>query len=167
MRSRSPPLSLERLIYFVRGHRVMFDADLARLYGVTTFNLNKAVSRNKNRFPVDFAFRLTREEHAALRFQFGILKRGQHAKYLPRVFTEQGVAMLSGVLRSLRAVEANIAIMRAFVTLRGMVATNKELARRLDALERRYDSQFKVVFDAIRGLMAPPTPPRRRIGFDP
>ncbi len=159
--------SIERLIYLIRGQRVMLDADLAQLYGVKTFNLNKAVSRNLGRFPTDFAFRLTPEEHQSLRFQNGILKRGKHSKYLPRVFTEQGVAMLSGVLRSARAVDVNIAIMRAFVKLRAMVASNRELARRLDALERRYDARFKTVFDAIRGLMATPAKPSRRIGFKP
>jgi len=110
--------------------------------------------------------RLTREEYHALRFQIGILKRGQHAKYLPRAFTEQGVAMLSGVLHSPRAVQVNVAIMRTFVKLREMLATHKDLAEKLEALEKKYDRQFKVVFDAIRQLMTPDEPPKQqRIGF--
>jgi len=164
-RSLIPAERIERLILLIRGQKVMLDRDLAELYGVTTGNLNKAVSRNKDRFPDDFAFQLTREEYESLRFQFGILKRGQHAKYLPRVFTEQGVAMLSSVLKSKRAIQVNVAIMRTFVRLREMLASNKELSRRLDELEKKYDKQFKIVFDAIRELMTPPEPKKRPIGF--
>ncbi len=147
----------------------MLDSGLAELYGVTTFNLNKAVKRNQDRFPEDFCFRLTSEEYQALRFQIGILKsgRGQHRKYLPYAFTEQGVAMLSSVLHSKRAAMVNIAIMRAFVKLRQILATHRDLARKLEALERKYDTQFRAVFDAIRRLMTPPEPVRRRIGFHP
>ena len=146
----------------------MLDSDLAELYGVETKNLNKAVKRNLDRFPADFMFQLTAEEAEDLRFQIGTSKpagRGGR-RYLPNAFTEQGVAMLSSVLRSQRAVQVNIAIMRAFVRLREMLSSHKDLARRLDELERNYDEKFRVVFEAIRQLMAPPpAPKRRRIGF--
>jgi hypothetical protein len=158
---------IERAIFMLRGHKVMLDADLAALYGVKTKALNQAVSRNTGRFPADFMFQLTEEEAIRLRSQIVTLQpgRGQHRKYLPYVFTEQGVAMLSSVLRSPRAVQVNIEIMRAFVRLRELIATNKDLARRLNGLEKKYDTQFKAVFDAIRQLMAPPQKPRRSIGF--
>jgi hypothetical protein len=145
----------------------MLDADLAALYEVTTFNLNKAVKRNIDRFPQDFMFQLTAEEARALRFQLGMSKptgRGGR-RYLPYVFTEQGVAMLSSVLRSKRAVQVNIEIMRTFVRLRQLLASNAQLARKLEALEKKYDAQFRVVFDAIRQLMTPPEPGKRKIGF--
>ena len=157
---------VERKILLIRGHKVMLDSDLAELYAVTTFNLNKAVKRNKERFPSDFMFRLSHEEVKNLRFQFGISSWGGR-RYLPYAFTEQGVAMLSSILRSKRAVMVNIAIIRAFVRLRQMLATRKDLAQKLELLERKYDAQFRVVFDAIRQLMAPPAPPWRRIGFRP
>jgi hypothetical protein len=158
---------IEHAILMLRGHKVMLDSDLASLYGVQTKVLNQAVTRNIERFPEDFLFQLTDEEAAFLRSQFVTLKpgRGRHRKYLPYAFTEQGVAMLSSVLRSPRAVRVNIEIMRAFVRLRELIATNKDLARRLDGLEKKYDTQFKVVFDAIRQLMAPPDKTRRSIGF--
>ena len=159
---------IERGILVLRGHKVMLDEYLASLYGVGTKVLNQAVKRNPARFPDDFMFQLTAEEADSLRSQNVILKggRGQHRKYLPYAFTEQGVAMLSSVLRSPRAVQVNIEIMRAFVRLRQLLQSNAELSRRLDALEERYDLQFKVVFDAIRELMDPPNPkPTRRIGF--
>jgi hypothetical protein len=158
---------IEKKILLIRGEKVMLDADLAELYGVETFNLNKAVKRNTDRFPEDFMFQLSKEEAVSLRFQIGMSKgtgRGGR-RYLPYVFTEQGVAMLSSVLNSKRAVQVNIEIMRTFVKLRKMIASNKELAKRLDELEGKYDAQFKVVFDAIRELMTPPEPKRRRIGF--
>jgi hypothetical protein len=158
---------IEKKILLIRGEKVMLDADLAELYGVETFNLNKAVKRNTDRFPEDFMFQLSKEEAVSLRFQIGMSKgtgRGGR-RYLPYVFTEQGVAMLSSVLNSKRAVQVNIEIMRTFVKLRKMIASNKELAKRLDELEGEYDAQFKVVFDAIRELMTPPEPKRRRIGF--
>ena len=139
------------------------DHGLAELYGVTTGNLNKAVKRNINRFPGDFMFQLTAEEYKSLRFHFGILEKGRHSKYLPYVFTEQGVAMLSSVLKSKRAVQVNIEIMRAFVRLRRMLSVHKDLERKLASLEQKYDKQFKVVFDAIRALMAPPEKPRKKI----
>jgi hypothetical protein len=161
-----PRERIERSILLIRGHKVMLDADLAELYGVETRVLLQAVSRNQKRFPKDFMFQLSKEEYQLLRSQIVISKKGRGGRrYLPYVFTEQGVAMLSSVLRSERAVQVNIEIMRAFVRLRELVATHKDLARKLEALEKRYDAQFKVVFDAIRELMAPPTPKKRKIGF--
>jgi len=147
----------------------MIDADLARLYGVTPKALNQAIKRNLDRFPGDFMFQLTVEEAGRLRSQFVTLKtgRGQHRKYLPYALTEQGVAMLSSVLRSKRAVRVNIEIMRAFVRLRQMLGAHADLARKLAALERKYDSQFRAVFDAIRELMTPPAQKKRPIGFGP
>jgi hypothetical protein len=174
---------IQRVVLRIRGQNVMLDADLADLYGVDVRVLNQAVARNAVRFPSDFKFRLTTQEAGSLRSQSVILKshahanlsrsqtestkqrRGRHRKYLPNAFTEQGVAMLSSVLRSPRAVRVNIEIMRAFVQLRRMLIANEELARKLDALERKYDGQFHAVFEAIRQLMAPPRSPRRPIGF--
>ena len=143
----------------------MLDADLADLYGVETKALNRAVRRNVGRFPDDFMFQLTFDEAENLKCQFGTSRWGGR-RYQPYAFTEQGVAMLSSVLRSERAVRVNIEIMRAFVQLRQMLASHADLARKLVALEKKYDAQFKIVFDAIRELMTPPEPPRkRRIGF--
>jgi hypothetical protein len=158
---------IERNILLIRGHRVMKDTDLAILYGVPTKRLNEQVRRNKKRFPSDFMFQLTPEEVERLRSQFVTLKpgRGQHRKYRPYVFTEQGVAMLSSVLHSERAIQVNIAIMRAFVQLREMIGSNRGLARRLNELEKKYDSQFRVVFEAIRELMTEPELKTKRIGF--
>jgi hypothetical protein len=149
-------------------HRVMLDADLATLYSVPTKALVQAVRRNPTRFPHDFMFHLTGKEAAALRSQIVTSNRSRGRggrRYVPYAFTEQGVAMLSSVLRSRRAIEANIAIMRAFVRLRQMLVSHEELARKLEALERKYDAKFKVVFDAIRGLMSPPAPRHTAIGF--
>lgn len=160
---------IESIILSIRGCKVILDNDLAHLYGVTTGNLNKAVKRNLDRFPNDFMFQLRQEEYDSLRFHFGILKRGRHSKYLPYVFTEQGVAMLSSVLRSKRAVQVNIEIMRAFVRLREILSTHKELARRLDQLEERmtdHDEQIVAIFEAIRQLMTPPERERKKIGFE-
>ena len=157
---------VERRIFLVRGQKVMLDADLAELYRVHTKSLNLAVKRNADRFPEDFMFQLTDDDVAGLRFHFETSKRGRGGRrYAPYAFTEQRVAMLSSVLRSPRAVQVNIAIMRTFVRLREMLLSNAELARKLAALENKYDAQFKVVFDAIRELMLPPDPPRRQIGF--
>jgi len=167
----SPLPSVERIesrILVIRGQKVILDASLAGLYAVTTKALNQAVKRNLVRFPGDFMFQLTAEEATLLRSQSVTLKtgRGRHRKYQPYAFTEQGVAMLSSVLRSERAMLVNVEIMRAFVRLRRMLETHADLARKLAALERKYDAQFKSVFDAIRELMTPPEPPRkRRIGF--
>ncbi len=154
-------------ILLIRGHRVMLDSDLAELYEVPTKRLNEQVRRNIKRFPPDFMFQLTPEKFDSLRSHFATLKigRGQHRKYLPYAFTEQGVAMLSGNLNSDRAIDVNVAIMRAFVKLREFALTHKELSRKLNDLEKKYDSQFKVVFDAIRQLMTPPEPKKRKIGF--
>jgi len=172
--------TIERKIYLIRGQKVMLDSDLAALYGVETKVLNQSVRRNVMRFPLDFRFQLTAEESDALRCQTGILElhdylrsqsvtlklgRGKHRKYLPYVFTEQGVAMLSSVLNSDRAVQVNITIMRAFVKLREMIASHKELTKRLDEMENKYDSQFKIVFDAIRALVTQPEPKEMKIGF--
>ena len=166
MKDLIPTERIEQAIFLIRGQKVMLDVDLAKLYGVTTFNLNKAVKRNLDRFPDDFMFQLNYQEVRNLIFQIGISSWGGTRK-LPRAFTEQGVAMLSSVLKSKRAVQVNIEIMRAFVKLREMIASNKDLAKRLDELEGKYDARFKVVFDAIRELMTPIEPPPKphRIGF--
>jgi phage regulator Rha-like protein len=159
---------IERKIYLIRGQRVMLDSDLAKLYGVEVKQLKRQVRRNIDRFPSDFMFQLLKEEYESLRRHFGTLKRGEHSKYLPYVFTEQGVAMLSSVLTSKRAVQVNITIMRAFVKLREMLSTHKELAHKLEQLERKiekHDEEIKVIFDAIRQLMTPPEPKRKKIGF--
>lgn len=167
-----PPLaqSLDSRIRTARGHKVMLDADLAELYGVPTKALVQAVKRNPARFPPDFMFSLTEQETVHLRSQIVTSSPSSRnwggRRTAPFCFTEQGVAMLSSVLKSDRAVQVNVEIMRAFVRLRGLVARDQELSRRLDALESRYDRQFKAVFDAIRELMTPPPPaPKRRIGF--
>ncbi len=145
----------------------MLDSDLAELYGVPTKVLNQAVKRNEERFPEGFMFQLNQAEYKSLRSQFVTLEkgRGKYPKYLPLVFTEQGVAMLSSVLRSKRAIQVNIAIMKTFVKLRELLSTHRDLAEKLATLESKYDSQFKVVFEAIRQLMLPPETPRRKIGF--
>ena len=168
MKALVPVEIIEKKILLIRGEKVMLDADLAELYEAETFNLNKAVKRNIDRFPQDFMFQLTKEEADSLRFQIGMSKKEGRGgrRYLPYAFTEQGVAMLSSVLNSERAVKVNIEIMRAFVRLRQMLASNAELARKLDALEKKYDHQFKVVFDAIRQLMTPlDTKKKGKIGF--
>src|SRR4030043_1062063 len=166
MKALIPAEVIERKIYLIRGQKVMLDNDLAKLYKVETRTLIQAVKRNTERFPPDFMFQLNNQEVISLRSQFVISKTGRGGRrYLPYVFTEQGVAMLSSVLNSDRAIEVNIQIMRAFVKLREMIASNKELAKRLDELESKYDEQFKVVFDAIRELMAPAEPQKRKIGY--
>lgn len=159
---------VESSIVWIRGHRVLLDSHLASLYGVPTKRLNEQVRRNISRFPADFMFRLTAEEARILRSQFATFEKGlgTHHKYLPYAFTEQGVAMLSSVLKSERAVQVNVEIMRAFVRMRSLLAANHELSQRLDELEQRYDQQFKAVFDAIRELMTPAAADRPRIGFE-
>ena len=201
MSSSALTIQVERCIYLIRGEKVMLDHDLAELYGVDTGALNRAVKRNRDRFPGDFMFQLDEDELEGLRCQIGISTKGAGAssaalrfqsgtsnkltpkgssglrfqnetsksgrggrRYLPYAFTEQGVAMLSSVLRSTRAVQVNIAVMRTFVRLREMLLSNTDLARKLTALEKKYDAQFKVVFDAIRELMTPEKP-KRQIGF--
>ena len=163
-----PHKRIERSILLIRGLKVILDKDLAEMYGVETFNLNKAVKRNIDRFPPDFMFQLTKEEFENLIFQFGISRWGGTRK-LPFAFTELGVAMLSSVLNSKRAVHVNIQIMRAFVTLREILATHKDLARKLEEIEKKYDQQFKIVFEAIRQLIAAPDSvqykPKLNIGF--
>jgi hypothetical protein len=162
------PPQIEQAILLIRGQRVMLDRDLAAMYGVSTGNLNKAGQRNLDRFPADFVFQLTAEEAEASRFQIGILKRGLNVKYLPYVFTQEGVSMLSGVLRSPRAVRVNVAIMRAFVRLRETLALHKELARKLAGRERKienHDENIRTLFEAIHQLMIPPEQPRKEIGF--
>ena len=156
---------IEKAILLVRRQKVMLDADLAGLYGVETRVLVQAVKRNLERFPEDFMFQLSREEFAVLRSQSVTSSDWGGRRYPPYAFTEQGVAMLSSVLRSQRAIQVNIEIMRAFIRLRQMLASHAELARKLDALEKKYDAQFKDVFEAIRQLMAPPERKRRAIGF--
>ena len=161
---------IESKMFLIRGQKVMLSQHLAELYEVEPKILNQAVKRNIERFPEDFMFQLTEEEGALLRSQTVTLKtgRGQHAKYLPYAFTEQGVAMLSSVLHSERAIQVNIEIMRAFVRLRQMLATNAELSRKLTALEKKYDIRFKAVFEAIHDLMAPAESKKKRpIGFAP
>jgi hypothetical protein len=155
---------IERRILLIRGHKVMLDRDLASLYQVKTIALRQAVKRNSNRFPADFVLQLTEEEAEALVSQTVIPSRRSLGGFLPYAFTEQGVAMLSSVLRSDRAAVVNIAIMRTFVQLRQILATHKELAERLAAMENKYDQQFKVVFDILKQLTAPP---KRAIGFVP
>jgi ORF6N domain len=176
------PENLARFVFFIRSEKVMLDSDLARLYGVEARALNQAVARNRKRFPADFMFQLTDKEYERIRSQFVTTSgraalhssqtvmssrkhRGRH--YRPYAFTEQGVAMLSSVLRSSRAVEVNIAIMRTFVQLRRLMDTNRDLARKIEALEKKYDEQFAVVFDAIKELIALPEPPKKQIGFHP
>jgi phage regulator Rha-like protein len=165
------PEQIQQVILLIRGKRVMLDRHLAALYGVRTKNLNKAVRRNTDRFPEDFMFQLTVDEaqtYLSLRFQIGTLKRGQHLKYLPYAFTQEGVAMLSSVLRSPRAVQVNIAIMRVFVRLRETLALHRELVRKLDELERKieaHDDSIRTLFEAIRELGAAPKKPDREIGF--
>jgi hypothetical protein len=157
---------VRRLIILIRGQKVMLDRDLAVLYGIQTKALKQAVRRNRTRFPSDFMFELSENEFAVWRSQIVTSKADRTGlRYKPMAFTEQGVAMLSSVLNSARAVQVNIAIMRAFVRLRQLLATNADLARKLEKMEQKYDRQFQVVFKAIRELMRPPEPKRRRIGF--
>jgi len=156
---------ITKTILFLRGEKVLLDEDLAILYGVETKLLVRAVKRNLDRFPDDFMFQLTGEEWNGLRCQFGTSRSWGGRRYAPYAFTEQGVAMLSSVLHSERAVKVNIEIMRAFVRLREILASNHELARKLDTLEQNHDAQFKVVFEAIRQLMSSPIREKRAIGF--
>ncbi len=160
-----PHDQLEQSILVIRGHRVMLSTDLAKLYTVEPRVLMQAVKRNRDRFPADFMFQLTEQEFHRLKSQFVISSWGGLRRAYPYAFTEQGVAMLSSVLRSKRAIQVNIAIMRTFVQLREMIGANKTLAKRLSDLEKNYDGQFRVVFEAIRELMTEPASKSRRIGF--
>ena len=162
-----PQEAIDKKIYLIRGQKVMLDRDLAKLYGVPTKRLNEQVRRNIKRFPSDFAFLLTRQEVMILKSQFATSRWGGRRK-LPYAFTEQGVAMLSTVLNSERAIEVNIAIMRAFVKLRQILSTHKELAHKLEQLERKiekHDTEIQAIFEAMRQLMAPAEKPKRKIGF--
>lgn len=162
-----PIESIVSKIIFLRGEKVLLDRDLAKLYGVETRVLKQAVKRNIKRFPSDFMFELSKEEFEDWRSQFVTSNRDKMGlRYKPMAFTEQGVAMLSSVLKSERAIEVNIAVMRAFVKLRQMLASNEDLARKLEEFEKKYDEQFKVVFDAIRALMVENEKPKRKIGFE-
>jgi hypothetical protein len=165
--SQSPVLTeVERKIYFIRGIKVMLDRDLAKLYGVSTKRLNEQVRRNAKRFPDDFMFFLDPGEMKALRSQNTTLERGRYSKYRALAFTEQGIAMLSGVLNSDRAIQVNIAIMRAFVKLRELMITHKDLARKIEELEvkfRKHDENFVIVFQAIRKLLESPKKSKKKI----
>jgi len=161
-------------IFFIRGQKVMLDNDLAILYGVETKVLNQAVKRNIERFPVDFMFQLTKKESEFLRSQFVTLnnqpiikqnKRGIHRKYLPYVFTEQGILMLSSVLKSERAIQVNIQIVRTFIKLREMLSGYKDVKEKIEAMEKKYDQRFKVVFDTLKQLLVEEEKPKRKIGF--
>ena len=160
-----PPERILRLILLIRGQKVILDADIAALYGVQTGMLVRAVKRNLDRFPPDFMFQLSKDEFDNLRCQFGTSSSWGGRRYAPYAFTEQGVAMLSSVLKSKRAVRVNIEIIRTFVKLREILATHKDLARKISAMEQKYDGQFKVVFEALRALMEPPKRKRKTIGF--
>lgn len=161
-----PAERIERVILVLRGEKVILDSEIAQLYEVETKVLIRAMKRNLGRFPPDFMFQLTREELEFLRCQSGTSKGRGGRRYLPYAFTEQGVAMLSSVLNSERAIRVNIELMRAFSRLRHVMSTQSDLVRRLDELEQKYDDHFKVVFDALRQLMAPPEVSSRRIGFE-
>ena len=152
-------------IISLRGERVMLDRDLAEMYGVETKQLKRAVRRNIDRFPNDFMFQLSNEKYRSLRRQFGTLKRGAHSKYPPFAFTEQGVAMLSSVLNSDHAIGVNIAIMRTFTRLRKMLATHKDLKRKIESMEEKYDEQFAIVFEAIQQLLNEDETPKKKIGY--
>lgn len=160
-----PKERIENLIILVRGHKVMLDRDLADLYGVETKRLVQAVKRNLDRFPEDFMFQLTKDEFDILRSQIVTSKQRGGRRYPPYAFSEQDVAMLSSVLNSKRAIHVNIEIMRAFVRLRKMLASHVELSRRLEELEKKYDSKIKVIFDILKYLMEPPDKKKHPIGF--
>lgn len=160
-----PVERIERAILFIRGEKVMLDADLAEIYGVSTKALNQAVKRNESRFPLDFTFQLTEAEKTEVVTNCDHLARLKFSPYLPYAFTEHGALMLANVLNSERAAQTSVMVVRAFVRLRQLLSTNAELARKLESLEKKYDAQFKVVFDAIRQLMSPPAKPKREIGF--
>ena len=158
---------IENKIYLIRDKKIMLDSDLAELYSVSTKRLNEQVRRNIDRFPEDFMFVLTKEEADSLRSQFATLKkgRGQHSKYLPYAFTEYGAIMAATILNSSRAVEMSIFVVRAFVKLREMLISHKDLKHKIEEMEKKYDSQFKIVFNAIKELMTPAEKPARKIGF--
>lgn len=156
---------IESKIYLIRGKKVMLDRDLAELYGVPTKVLNQAVKRSKDRFPGDFMFQLNKNEAKVSRSQFVTLKQGQNIKYLPYAFTENGVAMLSSVLRSPRAIQVNIQIMRTFTRLREMIRSHEKIWKKFQELEEKYDGQFQKVFEVIRSMVMEDEKPKRKIGF--
>ncbi len=160
-----PVEQIANKIYFIRGVKVMLDRDLAALYEVETKVLKRNVRRHIDRFPDDFMFELSKDEDQSLRSQFGTLKRGAHSKYLPFAFTEQGVAMLSGILNSKRAVQVNIQIMRTFTKLRHMITANAELKKELDEMRKQTDERFQIVFEALDKLLAIEEKPKQKIGF--
>jgi hypothetical protein len=160
-----PTERIERAILSIRGEKVMLDSDLAELYGVETKRLNEQVRRNLARFPADFMFQLTEAEKLEVVANCDHLVKLKFSPYLPSAFTEHGALMLANVLNSERAAQTSVMVVRAFVRLRQMLTSNAKLARKLDAMEKKYDRQFKVVFDAIRQLMSPPAAPKREIGF--
>ena len=167
--------TIVKKIYLIRNQKVMIDRDLAELYGVSTGNLNKSVKRNIRRFPGDFMFILTMEEYDSLRFQTGILKRGKHSKYLPYAFTEQGVAMLSSVLNSERAIDVNIRIIRIFTKMREMIMTHKDILLKLEQIEKKlaiedekttkHDTDIELIFTYLKELLNPAHPPMKKIGY--
>lgn len=162
----TPQKQIEKYILIIRGHRVILDADLAKIYGVSTKRLNEKVRRNSDRFPEDFMFQLAETKEESLRSQIATSKIGRGGRrYLPYVFTEHGALMLANILNSRAAVASSIQVVRAFINLRQMLSSQADLARKLELLERKYDYQFKVVFDAIRELTLIPEPPRKRIGI--
>jgi len=160
-----PVERIEHSILLIRGHKVMLDADLARLYGVTTKRLNEQVRRNRDRFPDDFMFRLTDAEKKEVVANCDHLKTLKFSPNLPYAFTEHGAVMLAAVLNSPVAVDVSIQIVKTFIRLRELLANNKELAKKIEELEKKYDTQFKIVFDAIRQLMSAPEPKKKKIGF--
>lgn len=162
-----PEETIQAKILLIRGQKTMLDRDLAKLYDVPVKVLIQAVKRNIDRFPEDFMLQLNREETRNSRSQIVTLKQRQNIKYLPHAFTEQGVAMLSSVLRSKTAIRVNIQIMRTFSKLRQMLETHKELKKKIEETEQKYDGQFRIVFDALRGLLSPPVKPKPQIGFHP
>jgi hypothetical protein len=164
MKSLVPIEVIEKKILLINGHKVILDKDLAGLYGVSTGNLNKAVNRNKERFPEDFLVQLSLEEFSNLKFHFGTSSWGGTRKP-PRAFTENGIAMLSSVLNSKRAIQVNMQIMRTFTKLREMIVSHKDLVKKLNELEKKYDGQFQIVFEAIRQLIEVEEKPKRKIGF--
>lgn len=159
--------NIEQTIFLIRGKKVMIDHDLAALYGVKTFRLNEQVKRNLKRFPEDFMFQLTNIEKNELIANCDRFKTLKHSTSNPHVFTEQGIAMLSSILNSDRAIEVNIQIMRTFVKLRELMLVHKDLRQKIEQLEHKYDAQFKIVFEAIRKIIAPPLQPKNPIGFHP
>lgn len=164
-KSLIPHEKIEQKIFLIRGKKVMLDKDLAELYGVETKTFNRAVKRNKKRFPEDFMFQLANKKYKNLRYHFGTSSWGGR-RYLPYAFTEQGVAMLSSVLNSDKAILINIQIIKTFVKMREMVISNKELRQRLEEMERKYDTKFQVVFTALRKILEPKEEPQHQIGFD-